>query len=242
MAKRGRKPKNDGIKGYFLNEQEEAFVNYINASTKEEKDKIFNKFLLPAFTKMTESIIRRYNLFIPDESFQETFDDAISFLMTKINNFNQNSNFKAYSYTGTIIKNYLIYKINTFNKSQKRNMSYENMNTEINDNLKFSSEMDENRLNFLNEIIFETSQKINEMIDNKDEYALNNDEVLVGKALINLLTNWDVLFENMGSNKFNKSSVLLYLKDLTNMDTKTVRNGMKKYKELYYDIKKKMME
>ena len=192
--------------------------------------------------KMTESIIRRYNLYIPDETFQETFDDAMSFLMTKINNFDQSSNFKAYSYTGTIIKNYLIYKINTFNKSQKRNMSYENMDSEINDNIKFSSDSENNKISFLTEIIKDTSEKILDMINNKNKYSLSDDEVLVGQALINLLTNWDILFESMGSNKFNKSSVLLYLKDLTNMDTKTVRNSMKKYKELYYDVKKKLLE
>ena len=31
-------------------------------------------------------------------------------------------------------------------------------------------------------------------------------------------------------------------KDLTNMDTKTIRNSMKKYKVEYYDIKKKLLE
>ena len=83
----------------------------MNADDKEEKDKIFNKWLKPAFTKMIESIIRRYNLYPPDENFQETFDDTISFLMTKIENFNVDSGYKAYSYCGTICKNYLIYKI-----------------------------------------------------------------------------------------------------------------------------------
>ena len=46
MAKRGRKRK-----GYFYEEQEQAVADYILAQTKEEKDKIFNMWLLPAFTK-----------------------------------------------------------------------------------------------------------------------------------------------------------------------------------------------
>lgn len=80
---------------------------------------------------MIESIIRRYNLYPPDENFQETFDDTISFLMTKIENFNVDSGYKAYSYCGTICKNYLIYKINQFNKNQKRNERYDVIQSDL---------------------------------------------------------------------------------------------------------------
>ena len=116
MGRRGKKPRR---KGYFYEEQEQAVVDYINAETKEDKERIFNEYLLTAFTKMVESIIRRYNLYPPDEEFDETFNDTISFLMTKMDHFKPESGYKAYSYCGTICKNYLIYKINQFSKRQK---------------------------------------------------------------------------------------------------------------------------
>ena len=119
MAKRGRKPSTEKKTGYFEEREEKAFVRYIKEQDKHEKEKIFNTFLMEPFTKMTESIIRRYNLYVPDEDFNETFNDAMSFLMTKINNFNPETSFKAYSYTGTIIKNYLMGKINSYVKKQK---------------------------------------------------------------------------------------------------------------------------
>ena len=75
MAKRGRKPKSER-KGYFYEEQEQAVIDYINAYEVEEKTRIFNEILSPAFTKMVESIIRRYNLYVPEEEFKETFDDT----------------------------------------------------------------------------------------------------------------------------------------------------------------------
>ena len=54
---------------------------------------------------MVESIIRRYKLYPPqDENFDETFNDTLSFLMTKIDRFNPNSGYKAYSYCGTVCK------------------------------------------------------------------------------------------------------------------------------------------
>ena len=99
--KRGRKPSKER-KGYFYEEQEEAVVNYISTDDEKEKNKIFNTILKPAFTKMIESIIRRYNLYPPDEEFETTFNDTISFLMTKLSCFDPTTNYKAYSYCGTI--------------------------------------------------------------------------------------------------------------------------------------------
>ena len=187
MAKRGRKPSGKR-KGYFYEEEEEAFVNYLNAPTKEEKDEIFNKKLLPAFTKMTESIIRRYNLYPPDESFQDTFDDTMSFLMTKIENFNPESGYKAYSYCGTIIKNYLIYKINQFAKNQKRNSSYDAYNTEeltdITDTLRYSYDDSSSRISFLTELMHKTANDILETINDPIKNRLNENQIKVGKALV----------------------------------------------------------
>ena len=85
MAKRGRKPKER--KGYFYENEEKAIVDYINETNIVEKNKIFNTILYPALTKMIESIIRRYKLFVPDEEFEQNFSDTISYLLTKINHF-----------------------------------------------------------------------------------------------------------------------------------------------------------
>ncbi len=245
MAKRGRKPSGKR-KGYFYEEEEEAFVNYLNAPTKEEKDEIFNKKLLPAFTKMTESIIRRYNLYPPDESFQDTFDDTMSFLMTKIENFNPESGYKAYSYCGTIIKNYLIYKINQFTKNQKRNSSYDAYNTDeltdITDTLRYSYDDSSSRISFLTELMRKTANDILETINDPIKNRLNENQIKVGKALVELLTNWDELFAQMGSDKFNKSSILLFLKETTLLSTKEIRDSMKQYRSMYYVLKKQMID
>ena len=74
-------------KGYFYEEQENAVKEYVLTTDDIKKNQIFNKILLPAFTKMIESIIRRYDLHIPNEEFNETFNDTISFLMSKIEHF-----------------------------------------------------------------------------------------------------------------------------------------------------------
>jgi hypothetical protein len=246
MAKRGRKSKAEKEeqqrKGYFYETEEEAFVNYITTDDENEKNKIFNLYLFPAFTKMIESIIRRYKLYPPDEEYQETFDDTISFMITKLNRFDPSMGYKAYSYCGTVCKNYLILKMNQFNKNQKRNSSYDNMFNELNDSIKFSYDQHSSKIAFLTELVENTVSEIREMLDNKQKFKLNENEIKVGLALVSLLGNWEELFAQMGSNKFNKSSILLFLKETTLLSTKEIRDGMKKYKNVYYLIKKKIID
>ena len=86
MAKRGRKPKTER-KGYFYEREENAIIQYITETDVSEKNKTFNEILYPALTKMIESIIRRYKLYVRDEEFEKTFADTISYLLTKIGNF-----------------------------------------------------------------------------------------------------------------------------------------------------------
>lgn len=245
MAKRGRKPSKIR-KGYWHEEEENAFIKYISIDDEIEKEKIFNEILKPAFTKMTESIIRRYNLYPPDEDFQETFDDTMSFLMTKMHNFNPESGYKSFSYCGTIIKNYLIYKINQFAKNQKRNTSYDAYNTEeltsITDALRYSYNDSSANIAFLGELMKNTAKEIQEIIDKPDENKLNDNQIKVGKALVELLINWEDLFAQMGSNKFNKSSILLFLKETTLLSTKEIRDSMKQFKSQYYILKRKMID
>ena len=60
-------------------------------------------------------------------------------------------------------------------------------------------------------------------------------------TLINLMTNWDDIFAQMGSNKFNKSSILLFLKETTMLNTKEIRDALKVYKKRYYEVKYKLI-
>ena len=241
MGKRGRKTGKDR-KGYFYETEEQAVIDYVSSQDKNEKNKIYNEYLQPAFTKMIESIIRRYNLYLPDEIFQETFDDTLSFLLTKIEHFNPNSGFKAYSYCGTICKNYLILKIKQHNNNLVRNERYEMIQNDIDDNVNFSYDNENSTIQFLTELLENITMEINAMLEEKERFKLNENEIKVGNALISLLTNWGDLFARMGSNKFNKSSILMFIKELTFLNTNEIRMAMKKYKNLYHNVRKKLLD
>lgn len=238
MAKRGRKPKNER-KGYFYEEQEQAVVDYLNTYDDDEREKIFNIVLRPAFTKMVESIIRRYNLYVPDEEFQETFDDTMSFMLTKLNNFSPDKGTKAYSYCGTVCKNYLIYKNNQFNKHKVRDLSYEEFVEDLGLEEKFVDEQNAFKV-AAPKIIIEMSNEIKKIVEQRE--GLNENELKVGMALTDVLDNWEEVLVENGSNKLNKSSFLSFVRETTLLGTKEIRDSMKKYKVLYKLIKNDVLE
>ena len=112
---------------------------------------------------------------------------------------------------------------------------------DISDNIMYSYNEGDSKNSFLSELTGCTVENIEYIIENKDKAKLTENEIKVGKALINLMNNWDELFAQMGSNKFNKSSILLFLKETTMMNTKEIRDSMKVYKKAYYEIKNKLI-
>jgi hypothetical protein len=238
MAKRGRKPKNER-KGYFYEEQEEAVKRYLEADV-DERNEIFNTVLKPAFTKMIESIIRRYKLYVPEEEFEETFNDTLSFLSSKMANFDPSKHHKAYSYYGTICKNYLIYKINQFRKKIERNEPYDDTYERFQNDINYS-ETETIEKTLAEELVEKIVTKIKEMIDD-ESLNLNENEKKVGLALCELFENWEDILCSNGSNKLQKSSVLYFLREETLMTTKELRDNMSVFKKEYYILKDLMID
>jgi hypothetical protein len=224
--KRGRKPKKEN---YFDVEEEVAVENFLLAESWHEKNKIYNDFLRKPIDKMISSIIRRYKLYRKGMEFEEIHTDTHSFLMTKIDKFKPSKNKKAYSYFGTICKNYLMGQIIKDQKDSNRKISYEDISSAI-----------ENRpdlIYYIDTDQIDASTVVNKFIDELKKYIensnLNENERRLGFALIDLFENHKTIFVGNDNKKFNKNIILLSLREMTNMNTKEIRSAMKKFKKLY---------
>ena len=89
----------------------------------------------------------------------------------------------------------------------------------------------------MKELTSKTVSDFDKALRNKDELMLTENDVKIGKALTKLMENWESLFVQMGSNKFNKSSAIMYLKETTNLSSKEIRESLKKFKSRYYEVK-----
>ena len=219
----------------FLRRARGSGKKYLETEDKAERNEIFNTVLKPAFTKMIESIIRRYKLYVPEEEFDDTFKDTLSFLSSKMANFDPSKHHKAYSYYGTICKNYLIYKINQFKKKVERNEQYDDVYEKFQNNINYSED-EENGKTIAEELVNKTVNRIHGMIDD-EKSGLSDNEKKVGLALCELFENWEDILCSDGSNKLQKSSVLYFLCEETMMTTKELRDNMAVYKKEYYVLK-----
>lgn len=226
---------------YFYEREEKAFVDYIHSKDPRERERIFRDLLQPAFKKMVESIIRKYNLFTPGEDFSDTYNDCMSFLVTKIENFDPDSGFKAYSYCGTIIKNYLIFKLSNGNRSLKKNASFELMAHDLNEDVKFSYTQLDNSDDLNSELIESVTKTLEELIRPENKNSMTENEYKVGASLLSFFKNWQELMDFMGSTKFNRVSVNYYLKETTLLSPAEIKEAMRKFRKLYYALKLEMI-
>ena len=231
--KRGRKAVKEN---YFDVREEEAVRKFLIAETSYEKNKIYNQFLRLPLDKMISSIIRRYKLYRKDMDFEEIHTDTHSFLMTKVDKFKPDKNKKAYSYFGTICKNYLMGQIIKDQKETNRKISYEDISSSLEEREDMSYTIDDD--------VIETDHVITEYLTELKIYIeseqLNDNEKKLGYALIDLFDNYETIFSGADNNKFNKNVILLSLREMTNLSTKEIRSSIKRFKKLYVVIQSKI--
>jgi hypothetical protein len=225
-------PRKRTQKIYFGEDQEKAVVNYLESTDEAEKNKIFNEYLREPLIIMVESIIRRYKLYRKDLEFQEIHDDTMSFLITKINKFDHTKNHKAYSYFGTICKNYLMGAIQKDTKEQNRSVSYDDISSDMEENVEFSYTIDDYVLDY-RDVIIKLTISLEEFMEKE---TLTENEQKLGYALLEIFSNFDKIFQIGDGNKFNKNLILLSLREMTSLSTKEIRISLKKFKKLYDGI------
>lgn len=243
MAKRRRRK---AKQLYFAEREEQAVIDYINTRSVDKRHKIYDEILRIPFKKMTESILRRYSTHIGNYDIHEVEANALSHLIEHMVKFNPNKitksgkKAKAFSYCQTIVRNfYKDHSKKTYNE-EKTHLPWEDFSDEINSRREFSYEMDDTTKNDLEELINIVTSRMKERIS--IDKTLKKNEIIVGEAIINVFTNWHMLFledspdgkyNKKVTNNFAKNKILLFLKEQTGLSTKEIRMSMKPYKEIY---------
>jgi hypothetical protein len=156
----------------------------------------------------------------------------------------------AYAYCGTIIRNF--YKDHSKNSRNEIivNQYLDNVDFNFDEDIRFSYEID---IEYEEDPVLRLFNNMIDSINNVIKYdeTLLEEEIIVGKGIIEIFKNWENLFlehtengeyEKKVTNNFAKNKILFYLKEITNMDMRQIRSSMKKYKELYNLIKEDKSE
>jgi len=229
LKKKGRKPKSVN---YFDVQEEMAVIDFLAATSYEERNKIYNDFLRKPLDKMISSIIRRYKLYRKDMDYEEIHMDTHSFLMTKIDKFRPSKEKKAYSYFGTICKNYLMGQIMKDQKDLNRKISYEDISSDLQNNPEMVYYIDNEDITS-EEIIRKFKEKLQDVMEDS---KITEQEQKLGQAIADLFDNYRNMIPDSNNNKFNKNVILFELREMTNLSTKEIRSSMKRYKKIYSDL------
>ena len=236
-GKRGRKRKN-GL--YFGPEQEQAVVDFLNEEDEIIRNQIYNKYLRDALNTMIDSIIRRYKLYRKNYSFEDLHSDTLSYLILKADKYDPSKGKRAYSYYGTVCKHYIL-------GLMIKDVKHVNQMSDFDTSIGKIHEKDDYVYNLsdtnygMEDFIMNISNSIKEELDEEGtngKKKMTENEKKVGLALVELLDNWETMFENMeGKNKYNKNTILATIRNYTGLATKDIRIAMKRYKKLYELIK-----
>lgn len=236
-------PRTKKDRNYYGVEQEAAVVSFLQSKSVEEKEKIYREYLMEPINKLIEIIIRRYKLHRSSYEFTDLHADCLSFLMTKFDKFKPEKGKKSYSYFGTICKHYLYNEMMKEYKKTTTNVHIDDTEQEFLNRADLLYRIDEPEVD-LTSFIDKLCMSIKDELKSDD---LSDNEFKVGHSLVKILEEWKELFEqedddNRNSTKFNKNLILLYIRNMTGLNTKEIRNSMKRFKALYSMFKNKYLE
>lgn len=208
---------------YFTAETDKSLVRFLQSSEQEDKNRIFEKEIRPAFEKLIENLIYVYSFFNLDDV--ETLKrECLSNLYDMIPKYNPSLGTKGFSYFNVVAKNWFIQKSRDRNKKAKLesdlycDLDHEAVKSDPNFIVSPHEEFLEDRERWIQ--FYEQLESWRGKLSKKTEKQ-------VLEAIIFLMRNPDLV------SIYNKKAVYLYLRELTGLNTKQVVVNLKKVKELY---------
>ena len=197
---RKRRPKS---KNYFTKDTEQAIVRYNNEPDPEIRSQIYRDEIHYAFFKLTENIIHTFKFYYTEvDQIEHLQHEVITFLLSKLHLFNPDNGAKAYSYFGTITKNWLIV-YNTKNyKKRVQKAPVDELYKDDNYSYNMGEEKEKEKLG----IFIDTYIKYVE--DRFDKFFPKGNDAKVADAILELFRKRENL------EIFNKKALYIYIREI----------------------------
>lgn len=213
---------------YFTEVEERAVVEYLTIIDQRRREELFENIIYPSFCKLIENIIFVYKLYRCDMDMRTLRDDAMSFLVMKMDRFTPGGKGRAFSYYGTTIKHYLMQNTNKVNRLS-------NIYSDV-DELTEDAKIDNELYYRIDDCVFEDIKCFQSIVNelywfaerNSDNKSINS----VVQSLIYILKNYEQFAI------YKKLQLYYLLREMTNCSTKEVTMVMHQVRALYDDLRK----
>jgi len=209
-------------RSYFTKVTDVAISAYNRSENIAQREKIYRRFIYPAFMKMSENIINKVKPDYIDSSFQDLQTDLVTYLTARLDKFNPNAG-KAYSYYTRTSFNYLIAE------NQKGYSKLKSDSLEIN--------IDEQR-NIMTEIHNDEMREILEYFMNAYvQYCYDNlnyifstpTDIHVADSILHIFETREYIED------FNKKALYILIRERTSLETTNITRVVKVLKQIYED-------
>lgn len=206
---------------YFTKITDFAIASYNRTADQPAlREKIYRRFIYPAFMKMAENLINKVKPTYIDSSFQDLQTDLVTYLTERLNKFNPDAG-KAYSYYTRTSFNYLIAE------NQK---AYSKVKADA-----LEIDIDEQR-NIITEIHNDDMREILQyFMDAYIEYCYDNlNYIFTNPTDIHVADSILHIFETRENiENFNKKALYIYIRERTGLETTNITRVIKTLKEIY---------
>lgn len=227
--KRGRKPKPGSPTEYFALREEEAVKEFLATSDQAKKSKLFEGIINPALKELVKGVMRMprfqniigVNLeYLEEDAYYHVVENMHKFQPGRIGKSGQLV--KAYSYYGTIAKNFILQVKKNADKSISEHggmLDIAEFSEQIPEKVDKTPQFEE-----LRELLLANLDKVI-----STDKKLNQNDLIVGNALKYMLVNWHKL-EFQKKNEF-----MRILSHYTHLKSAIIARSLKKLKVLAYD-------
>ena len=216
-TKRKKRNKNH----YFTKVHEQAIIDYAATRCKDQRTKLYVEFIQPAFNEMVDKIVFTYK-FTTLPNCDSLRDECKVWLVTILDKYDPNKGSKAFSYFSVITKNWFIHRVKQQQKRNSREVDLDNV----------PKRYEEEFLSTTQSYVSERTQKefwnsFYKELRSWDETNMKENDLKVYRAIM-------ILFESKEEIEiFNKKAIYLYLREITNLNTKQIVNSLKKFRKRY---------
>lgn len=216
MAKRAKKKSNV----YFTKITELAIIGYNKTESTVRREKIYRRFIYPAFMKLAENLINKMKPDYIDSSFHDLQTDLVTFLTARLDKFNPAAG-KAYSYYTRTSFNYLIAEnqkgyaklkqdTQTLDIDEQRNIMTEIHNSEMQETLRY----------FMDAYITYCYDNLN--------YIFNSaSDIHVADSILHIFETRENIED------FNKKALYIFIRERTGLETTNITRVIKTLKQIY---------
>ena len=205
---------------YFTKITEIAILAYNKSTNPGTREKVYRRFIFPAFMKLAENLINKMKPDYIDSSFQDLQTDLVTYLTARLDKFNPNAG-KAYSYYTRTSFNYLIAEnqkgyakikadTQTIDIDEQRNIITEIHNDEMRETLQY----------FMNAYI-------EYCYDNLNYIFSNSTDIHVADSVLHIFESRELIEE------FNKKALYIFIRERTGLETTNITRVIKVLKDIY---------